>query len=494
MTRQPEAHMTPNHATIANHLRATSFTDADKRLLHLCFQALGPEGAAPSDADTPIGPQSLVVEPAGWVVRGTHANGKQAHTISADGAFETHGKPYVFRLKDLADSDARVWVKSCPKWTVEVLPVDAAGNILPAPEPAGIAVEGGGGEVALTDCTATGTQSVEPAGWVVEDTDKFCPAAARWRGANGCGATPAEVTPLASQPFCGLGSRFVAHPYAEVLRLDAAEQAPTPTVEPLIAMHGDDQCIATRGWRCSLQSGHNGPHKHCGDDGTAHAIWAADSEPPPAPSGPWVVAVTMRGERRWDTGIASPRADLAAAKRWDVRADADARANEWRYWSPSSSSSVLPLAEAERLAGAAPTPAPTPTPKPSREVVGYRVRQVMPAGRTPWWVEPDPHLVWCRTPRKPAPMTLAEANTLLKAAREWAKTPTVRADNIRFRRVRVTRPARPDVSAAIAACDLARSRALLHAGWVESGGTGTVGLRDTIAAIDTALAALRGQR
>ena len=473
--------MTPKHTTIANHLRCLSLPDADKRLLHLCFQALGPEGAAPSDADTPIGPQSLVVEPAGWVVRGTHANGKQAHTISADGAFETHGKPYVFRLKDLADSDARVWVKSCPKWTVEVLPVDAAGNILPTSEPAGIAVEGGGGEVALTDCTATGTQSVEPAGWVVEDTDKFCPAAARWRGANGCGATPAEVTPLASQPFCGLGSRFVAHPYAEVLRLDAAEQAPTPTVEPLIAMHGDDQCIATRGWRCSLQSGHNGPHKHCGDDGTAHAIWAADSEPPPAPSGPWVVAVTMRGERRWDTGIASPRADLAAAKRWDVRADADARANEWRYY-PAT---VLPLAEAERLAR--PAAAPAPTPKPPREVVGYRVRQV----RDPEWCVvasgPTHPLGFWRTPRTPPPVERREAKRLLKLAREWDGTATERYG---FRLVPVTRPARqrPDVSAAIAACETALDRA--HRAWAGD----TSGGRDIVECMTTALAALRGQR
>lgn len=75
--------------------------------------------------------------------------------------------------------------------------------------------------------------------------------------------------------------------------LSAAGQAPTPTptptVEPLIAMHGDDQCSATRGWRCSLQSGHDGPHKHCGDNGVAHAIWAADSEPPPAPPAPALV-------------------------------------------------------------------------------------------------------------------------------------------------------------------------------------------------------------
>lgn len=433
MTRQPEAHMTPKHTTIANHLRATSFTDADKRLLHLCFQALGPEGAAPSDADTPIGPQSLVVEPAGWVVRGTHADGKQAHTISADGAFETHGKPYVFRLKDLADSDARVWVKSCPKWTVEVLPVDAAGNILPTSEPAGIAVEGGGGEVALTDCTATGTQSVEPAGWVIEDTRPE-ERSRRWRGRNGWRARPGEVEAYPS-PDLHVWPYERVVPYAEALRLDAAEQAPKED----------------------------------------------------APSGPWVVAVTMRGERRWDTGIASPRADLAAAKRWDVRADADARANEWRYY-PAT---VLPLAEAERLAGAAPTPAPTPTPKPSREVVGYRVRQV----RDPEWCVvasgPTHPLGFWRTPRTPPPVERREAKRLLKLAREWDGTATERYG---FRLVRVTRPARPDVSAAIAACDLARSRALLHAGWVESGGTGTVGLRDTIAAIDTALAALRGQR
>lgn len=493
MTRQPEAHMTPKHATIANHLRATSFTDADKRLLHLCFQALGPEGAAPSDADTPIGPQSLVVEPAGWIVRAACVEGGRVAYAANTGTAHTdnialaHQFPTNVSCDDLLRDERRKWGSA---WRIEVLPVDAAGNILPAPEPAGIAVEGGGGEVALTDCTATGTQSVEPAGWVVEDTDKFCPAAARWRGANGCGATPAEVTPLASQPFCGLGSRFVAHPYAEVLRLDAAEQAlkdlPAHTRKVLDEL---------------------------GDEEPSAEVLAADDSEEDAPSGPWVVAVTMRGERRWDTGIASPRADLAAAKRWDVRADADARANEWRYY-PAT---VLPLAEAERLASAAPTAAerrqaavewahsigapPTsilattvsPAPPP-REVVGYRVRQVMPVGRTPWWVEPDPSIGWCRTPRKPAPMTRAEANTLLKAAREWAKTPIVRADNIRFVRVRVTRPARPDVSAAIAACDLARSRALLHAGWVESGGTGTVGLRDTIAAIDTALAALRGQR
>lgn len=428
--------MTPKHTTIANHLNATSFTDADKRLLRQCFlAAVGPEGA-----DTPIGPQSLVVEPAGWVVRGTHADGKQAHTISADGAFETHGKPYVFRLKDLADSDARVWVKSCPKWT----------------------------------------------------------AAARWRGANGWGATPAEVTPLASQPFCGLGSRFVALPYAKALRLDAAERAPTPTVEPLIAMHGDDQCIATRGWRCSLRAGHDGPHKHCRSDGTAHAIWAADSEPPPAPSGPWVVAVTMRGERRYETEAGGPSPALAQARRWDVQGGADWAAQQW---GTDCAATVLPLAEAERLAGAAPTAAerrqaavewahsigapPTsilattvsPAPPP-REVVGYRVRQV----RDPEWCVvasgPTHPLGFWRTPRTPPPVERREAKRLLKLAREWDGTATERYG---FRLVPVTRPARqrPDVSAAIAACEEALA---------------LCSLRGKDDALRTALAALRGQR
>lgn len=235
---------------------------------------------------------------------------------------------------------------------VQILPVDAAGNILSAPE------------------------SVEPAGWVIEDT-RPAQRKERYRGAGefatvvNWAAKAAEVsTPWPSHADAKSfraryfnWSHFRILPYAEALRLDAAEQA----------------------------------------------------------------------------------------------------------------------AAAERLAGAASEPAPTP--KPPREVVGYRVR-IAQSGTYGKLDDLEPG-GWAQM-NKPVTMTRADAVTLCRRVRKWIRdSNATEAGWAPTLHPVVRRKPRPDVAAAIAACE----EGLEALTWV--GGEGAAQSRECLI---TALAALRGQR
>ncbi len=385
------------HETIANHLRATSFPDADKRLLHQCFlAAVGPEGAAPP-----------VAEPAGWIAYDATppAGGCQYYGVGGWMPLAKDVTPFQSREAAYAGSRGFGW-----SHRVQILPVDAAGNILSAPE------------------------SVEPAGWVIEDTHPSgAPTVARlrWRGAgilgnlDAWGKSPAAVTPFPTReaaealcrgwPFCRI------LPYAEALRLDAAEQAAAAErlASPAPAI------VSTPG-TCSGQ---------------------------PRVDGTRITVATLDACRRDGWSVEQTLAQYPSLTEAQVRA-------AWAY------------------ADAHPTP-----PKPPREVVGYRVR-IAQSGTYGKLDDLEPG-GWAQM-NKPVTMTRADAVTLCRRVRKWIRdSNATEAGWAPTLHPVVRRKPRPDVAAAIAACE----EGLEALTWV--GGEGAAQSRECLI---TALAALRGQR